>query len=177
MSSEKLVAKIVLPQGIEAEANGLRVTVRGKNEETRLFKAKGISFKAQENSIVVEASPATRRMNAVLRTMSSHVRNMIQGAQHDYCYRMAIVFSHFPMNVQAKGERVEIYNFLGEKQARIAKVIGKTKVEAKGKEVLVSGANKEHVGQTAANIETATKVRKKDKRVYQDGIFIVEKAK
>ncbi|HUW66848.1 MAG TPA: 50S ribosomal protein L6, partial [Candidatus Nanoarchaeia archaeon] len=35
--------------------------------------------------------------------------------------------------------------------------------------------NKEYVGQTAANIQQATKIRRFDPRVFQDGIYVVEK--
>jgi len=48
-------------------------------------------------------------------------------------------------------------------------------VEAKGENVTVSGIDKEKVGQTAANIERATKVKKRDIRVFQDGVYIVSK--
>jgi len=39
----------------------------------------------------------------------------------------------------------------------------------------LEGIDKEKVGQSAANIETASKVRNKDKRIFQDGIWIIEK--
>jgi large subunit ribosomal protein L6 len=39
----------------------------------------------------------------------------------------------------------------------------------------VKGVDKEAVGQTAANIEQATKVRRKDPRKFLDGIYIYEK--
>ena len=35
---------------------------------------------------------------------------------------------------------------------------------------------KEKVGQTSANIERACRIRGRDRRVFQDGIYIVEKA-
>ena len=40
----------------------------------------------------------------------------------------------------------------------------------------VSSVDKELAGQVAANFETATKVPMKDRRVFQDGIFIINKA-
>jgi len=46
---------------------------------------------------------------------------------------------------------------------------------AKGKEVFVRGPDKDAVGQTAANIEAQSVVSNKDRRVFQDGIFLVEK--
>jgi large subunit ribosomal protein L6 len=39
---------------------------------------------------------------------------------------------------------------------------------------VVQGLNLEDVSQTAANIEQATKVKKKDPRVFLDGIYVYE---
>ena len=44
-----------------------------------------------------------------------------------------------------------------------------------GDEVVVTGINKESVGQTAANIEQATRIKARDPRVFQDGIYVVGK--
>jgi large subunit ribosomal protein L6 len=43
-------------------------------------------------------------------------------------------------------------------------------------EVTITGIDKELVGTTAARIERATHVRNRDPRVFQDGIYIIEKA-
>ena len=48
-------------------------------------------------------------------------------------------------------------------------------VEAKGEDVTVQGIDKEKVGQTVANIERATKVKKRDIRVFQDGVYRISK--
>ena len=83
------------------------------------------------------------------------------------------VYNHFPINVAVKGNNVEINNFLGEKLPRIARILPGVKVEIKGKDVFVRGSDKEAVGQTAANIEAQSRVSNKDRRVFQDGIFLV----
>ena len=49
-------------------------------------------------------------------------------------------------------------------------------MKVKGQEIIVEGIDKEATGQTAANIEQATRITKWDRRVFQDGIYIVEKA-
>ncbi|MEE9490489.1 MAG: 50S ribosomal protein L6, partial [Thermoplasmata archaeon] len=45
----------------------------------------------------------------------------------------------------------------------------------KGDTVILKGNNKEDVGQSAANIEQATKIRGLDPRVFQDGVYVTEK--
>ena len=42
-------------------------------------------------------------------------------------------------------------------------------------DVIVSGIDKEAVGQTAANIERCTTVKNRDRRVFQDGIYRIAK--
>jgi large subunit ribosomal protein L6 len=86
---------------------------------------------------------------------------------------MKIVFSHFPIKTVVKGDIFEIQNFLGERSARRAKILEGVKVQAKGDEVTLTGIDVEKVSQTAANIEQATRVRDRDIRVFQDGIYVV----
>jgi len=72
---------------------------------------------------------------------------------------------------------VTIENFTGERSPRIAKIMGDAKVMPKGDDVTVQGINIEDVSQTAANIERATKIKKKDPRVFLDGIYTYERHK
>ncbi len=74
-----------------------------------------------------------------------------------------------------QGERVLIENFMGENYPRTARIVGGASVDVSGEEVVVTGADKEAAGQTAANLEQATRIRGKDPRVFQDGVYIVEK--
>jgi large subunit ribosomal protein L6 len=48
-------------------------------------------------------------------------------------------------------------------------------VEIKSENITVTGIDREKVGQTVANIERATKIRKRDIRVFQDGVYRTSK--
>ena len=88
---------------------------------------------------------------------------------------MEVHYAHFPMQVAVEGDDVVIENFLGEKAERRTPIRGDTEVQVDGEEVVLTGSNKEDVGQTAADIEQLTRVNDKDTRVFQDGVYIVEK--
>ncbi len=118
----------------------------------------------------------TKREKALIGTMAAHLRNMITGVMEGFSYEMKIVYSHFPVKASAKGEEFVIENFLGEKFPRRARIVGGTKVEVSGDQVLLTGPDIEAVSQTAANIEQATRIRGFDPRVFQDGIYITKKA-
>ena len=79
------------------------------------------------------------------------------------------------MNVKADNEKVIIKSFLGETTERVAKILPNVKLEIKGTNITVSSSNIEAAGQTAANLEKATRLTGRDRRIFQDGIFITEK--
>jgi len=79
------------------------------------------------------------------------------------------------MQVRVEGEEVVIENFLGEKAPRRTTIHGETDVAVDEEQLVLSGPDKEDVGQTAADIEQLTKVSGKDTRVFQDGVYITTK--
>ncbi len=103
------------------------------------------------------------------------MNNMMHGVSKGFEYKMKTVFSHFPIKTAVEGEEFVIQNFLGERAPRRAKILEGVTVEAKGDDVTVTGINKENVGQTVANIERATKVKKRDIRIFQDGVYRTSK--
>jgi len=170
------IREVELPDGVKAEIKEGVVVIEGPKGklERKLYHPK-ISIEKIDNKIVVKCEFARRKEKALVGTFAAHIRNMIKGVTEGFVYKMKIVYSHFPMKVSVKGDEVIIENFLGEKHPRKAKIFGNVKVTVKGDEVTIEGINREEVGQTAANIEFATKVKDRDIRVFQDGIYIVSK--
>ncbi len=171
---------VEVPEGVEVSLDGLLVRVKGPlGELERDFSHMRdvfLEYDPENRQIIIWTNSHKRKQRALVGTLWAHLKNMIVGVTEGFTYKLKIVFSHFPMKVEVKGDRVYIYNFCGEKQPRVAKIVGNAKVKLVGKDdVYVTGINIEEVGQTAANIEQATKVKNKDPRVFLDGIYIYER--
>lgn len=168
---------IEIPEGISVSFSQDVFTVRGPlgTVERKLWYP-GIKIDVREGEVVVDAVSSRKEQKAMVGTFTSHIKNLIKGVNEGFECKMSIVYSHFPMQVKVDGKSFIIGNFLGEKKPRVAKILGETKVKVTGNEVTITGINKEDVGQTAANIEQKTKIRRFDPRVFQDGIYIVQKA-
>ena len=92
------------------------------------------------------------------------------------CQKRISLQGHFPMNVAISGSQIIIKNFLGEAKARQIAFSKEVKVTIAGQDITVEGIDLELVSQTAANLERITKVKGRDRRVFQDGIYITHKA-
>ncbi|HTX61594.1 MAG TPA: 50S ribosomal protein L6 [Methanobacterium sp.] len=167
--------EIPIPEGIEVTIQDEIVVKGSKGELKRKFKSRNINITKDDEKIILEAPFPKKRDKAMLGTIKSHINNMIIGLTDGFTYNMKIVYAHFPMTVKVAESSVTIENFLGERHPRTAKILGSTKVKVKGDEVTVEGINKEEVGQTMANIEQATKIKGRDPRVFQDGIYLISK--
>ena len=166
---------IEIPNGANVRVEGTKVTVSGpKGNSERDFSVRGLVITHSGSKIEVGKSEGSKIGLMMINTTKAHIRNMLIGATEGYSRKMQVIYSHFPMTLEVKGKVLLIKNFLGEKQPRTAKIIGQTKVEVKLPDVTLSGPNKEEVGETYSNIRTASKIRHRDPRVFQDGIYPVQ---
>lgn len=160
--------------------NDKKITVKGKNGIiTKEFgHAKFVDIKVVKNIIYLKASFPRKRETAIVTTLANLISNMFLGVQKGYTYKMKIVYSHFPITVvpPKKGEKeILIKNFIGERAPRKTYSVGDVAITANKEEVIVSGPDKELVGQTCANIQLKCKIKEKDKRIFQDGVYVFEK--
>jgi len=167
---------VEIPDGIKIELEKFKVKVTGtkgtleKDFYSPLF-AKEIAIKKNENKILISTESKRKKIKAMTGTIESHILNMIEGVTEGFTVKLKMVYMHFPFTVKISGNEILVNNFLGEKTPRKTTVVGECKVEIKGDEITVIGINKEDVGQTAANLEKATWIKARDRRVFQDGIF------
>jgi len=178
MPLKEYVEEVEIPEGVEVEVkDSARIRVKGElGELERDLSHANVKLEVDSGKVIVRLLGRGRRAEALIGTIRSIIRNMIVGVTQGFTYKMKMVASHFPMSVKVQGDRVIIENFIGERSPRIARIVGRgTVVEVRGDEVLVKGIDKEAVGQTAANIEQATKIKRKDPRKFLDGIYVYEK--
>ena len=168
--------EIEIPDDVSAETDHLELTVEGPNGSvTRRLWYPDVDVTVEDGAVVIASENEDAKTNATVGTFESHVANMIHGVTEGWEYAMEVYYAHFPMQVNVEGDEVVIENFLGESAARRTPIRGDTDVQVDGETVTLSGSDKEAVGQTAADIEQLTKVTDKDTRVFQDGVYIVEK--
>jgi large subunit ribosomal protein L6 len=166
-----------VPAGVTVSMDGTRVVVTGpKGTLTRDMRFPGITIAIDDGIVTVSTDVTRKRVVAMVGTLASHIRNMCRGVSEGYEYRMKVVFSHFPIQLKLQGTTLVIDNFLGEKQSRYARIEPGVNAQVGNDAVTLSGIDKEKVGNSAANIEHATRIRNRDPRVFQDGIYIVERA-
>ena len=169
--------EVEVPEGVEVTVEGNTVRVKGpRGELERELKYPGVKIFTEDGKVVVYKEFPRKKDIAIARTFKAHIANMIKGVTEGFTYKLKVVYSHFPMTVKVRGDEVVIENFLGEKNPRRAKILPGVTVKVMGQEIIVESIDKEKAGQTAANIEQATRITKWDRRVFQDGIYIVEKA-
>lgn len=168
--------KISCPEGVTASLNGSDLTVKGKEgESVRSFNHSLISIGVDGADIILSCKNSTKREKCQMGTFQAHIKNMVNGVQNKFKYSLKICSSHFPMNVSVSGQSLTVKNFLGEKNARIAEIPVGVSVKVQDKDIIIESIERELAGITASRIEQLTRVTNKDRRIFQDGIYITGK--
>ncbi|KAI4875696.1 hypothetical protein NFI96_023365 [Prochilodus magdalenae] len=173
-----------IPDQVDVSLKGRTVTVKGpRGTLRREFNHINLELRLlgkKHKKLRVDKWWGNRKELATVRTICSHVQNMIKGVTLGFRYKMRSVYAHFPINVviQESGSLVEIRNFLGEKYIRRVRMrtgVNCALSAAQKDELVLEGNDIELVSNSAALIQQATTVRKKDIRKFLDGIYVSEK--
>jgi len=176
MKIEIFENKIEIPNGLDATVENGILTIKGsRGEIKRAFRAPNVILEKRENYVILYSKKATRKEKRMIRTFGAHIKNMINGMKTGFIYELKICSSHFPMKVVLEDDKVIISNFFGERTPRVAQVLDGVNVKIDSDMIIVEGVDIEKTGQTAANIERATRITNRDRRVFMDGIWIVSK--
>ncbi len=169
--------KVNVPEDVEVEVSdrGLKVSGNG-NEVFKKLQHPLIEVELENSNVVVRTKKDNKKIESICRTFASKIDSAVKGVTEGFEYRLRVVYRHFPVEVNVQGDRLVVSNFLGERENREADILEGVQVKVDDEDIVVSGADKELVGQTAANIERKMQApSSKDRRVFEDGIYIVKK--
>ena len=169
---------VTIPEGVTASISedGV-VTIQGpKGSLSREFNSTSVNLLQDGSGLIVRVDMPRRKQRALAGTWNAHLNNMVKGVTEGFTYNLKAFYSHFPMTMAVKGNVFVVNNYFGERVPRNAHIISGVEVKVNNKvEVVVTGIDKESVGQTAANIEKCATVKNRDRRVFQDGIYLINK--
>ncbi|MDD4353310.1 MAG: 50S ribosomal protein L6 [Candidatus Nanoarchaeia archaeon] len=167
---------IQIPKGYDVKREGKNIAIskNGKENKRELFYPL-IDIKVNGEFIELESKIENKNIKKIIMTFESHIKNMIRGLEKPYIYTLKICASHYPMTVKVEGKKVIINNYLGEKVPRHCNIIGNAKVSINKDLIIVESIDKEAAGMTAGIIEKVCQIKIHDRRIFQDGIYIIEK--
>lgn len=152
------------------------VTVTGpRGTLKRDFRHAQLQMSVIDNTFRVELWFGNRKQVALCKTIVSAVRNMMKGVTEGFEYRMRSAHAHFPILVNAEGNKFEIRGYLGEKRIRTVVIPEGIKVSTETgtkDEIAITGSDVNTVSQFAASIRQAARPRNKDIRMFLDGIYV-----
>lgn len=172
--------ELEIPEGVKVTLDGNHhITVKGPNGKiTKDFShVRGIKVSIEGNKIIFSINFPKSGTLALTKTIYNLIKNLIIGVQTNYKYICKVCYSHFPCTVEVKPDKKEIHvvNFLGERAPRVTHYLDNVDVKVEGEDVILTGPDKESLGQTAANIQRCCRIRKKDPRVFQDGVYLYKR--
>eukprot|EP01009_Symbiontida_sp_KSa7_P009349 NODE_768_length_781_cov_666.867486_g585_i0.p1 GENE.NODE_768_length_781_cov_666.867486_g585_i0~~NODE_768_length_781_cov_666.867486_g585_i0.p1 ORF type:complete len:191 (+),score=29.17 NODE_768_length_781_cov_666.867486_g585_i0:62-634(+) len=185
MKTVKSSVDLRVPADIKLSLSAKRtVIVEGtRGTLTRSFPSQlQLAYNSATRTFTVTKWFGSTKENAGIKSVISHVQNMITGVTKGFQYKLRFAYNHFPVNVTVpEGVRqVEIRNFLGEKIVRKVPLpegvtAVRTDTSVVKDELVISGNDIEAVSQTAASVHDICLVKNKDIRKFLDGIYVSEK--
>lgn len=171
----------LLSRLVEVSVKARVVTVKGKRGElVKNFKHLPVAITVKGKEVIVDKWFGDRLQIACVRTVCSHIENLITGVTKGYRYFLKFVYAHFPINVNIvdNDKTVEIRNFVGQKVVFVIPMHEGCvcKRSDQKDEIYVEGNDLEKVSLSAARIQQSTKVKNKDIRKFLDGIYVNKKS-
>jgi large subunit ribosomal protein L6 len=166
---------VPIQEGVSVTISGNIVTVRGSlGENKRRFNDALLAVANESNAITItgtEAKKLKRKAQISEQSLAKELKNDMNGVTKYFEIEMKSIHAHFPLTIEVKGSQILLKNMIGERAPRVLNIIGNTKVEVKGQNLKIYGTSHDDVSQTAANVRKASKIRNKDERVFQDGVY------
>jgi large subunit ribosomal protein L6 len=167
-------APIPVPGGVTVTLSGLDVTVKGPKGELSRTLPEGVAIAQEGNTLVVSPASDSRRSRERHGLCRTLVANMVEGVSQGYTRKLEIVGVGYRAAVQGKKLVVSAgYSH----QVEMVPPEGVTFTVDGNTTVLISGANKELVGNEAAKVRAIRPPEPyKGKGIKYEGERILRKA-
>ena len=178
-TKDEILAEIAITGDVMISKEDNTIIVKGKLGTLKKdFTKLPATVTVNNKEIIIKPYGTRKKDLAITNTAKSIINSMIHGVEKGFTYKLKIVYAHFPISVKVKGQEIYVENFFGERSPRISRIVDdSTRVNVVGEDVIVQGPSLEYVSQTAANIESSTRIKDKDQRVFLDGLYIYAREK
>jgi large subunit ribosomal protein L6 len=178
-TKDEILAEIAITGDVMISKEDNTIIVKGKLGTLKKdFTKLPATVTVNNKEIIIKPYGTRKKDLAITNTAKSIINSMIHGVEKGFTYKLKIVYAHFPISVKVKGQEIYVENFFGERSPRISRIVDdSTRVNVVGEDVIVQGPSLEYVSQTAANIESSTRIKDKDQRVFLDGLYIYSREK
>ena len=165
-----------IPEGVEFRKDEEFLIAKGpKGDLKKLFKHPQIKVSINDKKIEIKSDSERRKTKAIMGTWEVLVKNMALGVSKGYEAEVKLLHSHFPAKLELKDNKLLVSNFLGERRARSATLPKGVEVKIDKNIITITGTDKELIGQAGTRIENTTKIKGFDRRIFQDGCYMVKK--
>lgn len=169
-------APIPVPKGAEIQINGANITVKGPLGTLTHEMHPLVSLKQEDGKLVVARNDESRESNALSGTTRALVNNMVNGVTKGFERKLNLVGVGY--RAQAQGNALKLQ--LGYSHDVVYQLPAGIKAETPSQtEILIKGANKQQVGQVAAEVRAYRSPEPyKGKGVrYSDEVVIIKETK
>lgn len=164
---------VAVPQGVTCQLTDQEIKVKGKNGELSALVSKEIQVTYEDNAILVRPKDESQQARMLWGTWKNRIRNMVQGVSEGFTIRLEI--NGVGYRAATEGNNLKLQ--LGYSHDVIYPIPQGIKIVCeKPTAIAVSGADRQRVGQVAAEIRAYRKPEPyKGKGIKYEDEYIVRK--
>ena len=142
-------APVELPQGVEFSLSGRTASIKGSKGQLSIDLNSEVEIRQEDNSLTVSPRSGSRFATAIAGTTRALLANMVQGVNEGFERKLELV----GVGYRAKAQGNKLNLTLGFSHPVVHDVPEGVTVETPSQtEIIIKGADKQQVGQVAAEI-------------------------
>jgi len=164
---------VALPKGVEAQVSGQTVEVKGPKGQRRFTATDDVDIRLEDGEITVKPRGESKRARQQWGMTRTQVQNLVTGVSEGF--KQALEITGVGYRAQMQGNALKLNLGLSH-EVDFPVPEGVTITCPKPTEIVIEGANEQHVGQVAANIRDWRRPEPyKGKGIRYKGEFIFRK--